>query len=165
MATRLLLALFFSSLLMDIGYAEEQYYKFPVSFENKRNDAVDYYLKEQAVELPKGDYLLVAIQPMGIVSRAVIYDLTKNQKTIFAGSHGNEESTVIDLKEPEQKQIISIISSEALSKTPTSSGYLGRDGYSIVVYYRMNGKERLLNHWQPDHPQILKLANLLEQNL
>ena len=131
---------------------------------NVSNIAVDFWLTENAITLPAGDYLLIAQQPMGVVSAGVIIDFTSNQILLPPQSH--EQSKEIDVGRLEQSDkdfLLSFLTSDLMRNFPASSGLLGYDGSSTVVYFKAGNRERMISHWQPEHVAMFMFEGVMHR--
>lgn len=118
---------------------------------NRRNSALDYYLSKKEIELPSDDYLMIAYQPNGNVSSCMIIDLEARSVRILPGTHDKKDEEFIELSSSEYDYLSELNSSELMKNFPSTSGKLGLDGYSLVIYSRSAETERFISHWQPEY--------------
>lgn len=132
----------------------------------ERNRWLDIYLKEYDVKLPD-EYVAIADQPVGLVSRFIVVDLKSGDVDIFPGTHARIKGSQPRRAEPlnpESLQFLRrLLASEFVSGIPEASGKFGADGRSLVVYYRIKGTERFISHWSPEHVGLFMFAGIVDR--
>ena len=131
--------------------------------ENHRNQFLDYYLSSKGIKLPISDFLLIAYQPVGIVSSCIIVDLDARSVRILPGTHEKKNERIIELKESEYEYLEELNSSDQMQNFPSQSGNLGMDGYSIVIYSKSGETKRYISHWGPEYMGLDIFTSLLDR--
>jgi len=116
---------------------------------NNRNAFLDHYLLEKKIELPQNDFILVAYQPVGVVSSCIIIDLKTQSVRILPGTHEKKNEKIVKLSESEFDYLTELNSSDLMKNFPSQSGNIGRDGHSLVIYAKFKKAERYISHWKP----------------
>ncbi|MGB0257419.1 MAG: hypothetical protein ACPGES_02090 [Coraliomargarita sp.] len=119
--------------------------------ENHRNEALDYYLSSKKVVLPKGNFILIAHQAMGIVASCMVIELETRKVRILPGTHAKNDERIIELQESEYDYLAELNSSDLMMNFPSQSGKFGFDGHSLVIYSKSDTTERYISHWDPEY--------------
>ena len=132
--------------------------------ENNRNGFLDFYLENNQIDLPDGRFLLIAKQPNGIVTEAIIIDFETEKVRLLPGTHYTEIGERIgQLEEIDRDFLIRFLESDLMENFPSSSGRWGLDGHSLVVYFRTDSLERQFSHWIPEHVGMSMFDGILEK--
>ena len=118
---------------------------------NNRNGIVDRHLSERGIILPNDNYLVISVQPCGIVERTIIADLDARIVRIIPGTHSNRMIKDVSITENEYAFIYELLSSSVMVNFPSKSGNHGLDGYSLVIYSKSKNVERYISHYSPDY--------------
>ena len=136
--------------------------------EDQPNSHIQVVLKNLADKkytLPAGDYVLLAQQPVGIVTETIIYELDAENVVRVPGTHARTEIDRQPLSKSKAKLVRDIVSTDSVQSLPRDSGRVGFDGSAFVAIIRLSNRTKMIGHWSPDAPAVDLLAAILDREI
>ena len=139
-----------------------------IASDDKTNWHVDLVLanlKHHKYRLPTGDFIVLALQPMGTVSTTVVYDLDAEQLARVPGTHQNMPIVRTTLVPEKIGLLRELVSMNSIQSLPRDSGQVGLDGTALVAVIKIGQKTKFIGHWGTPAPAIELLYALHAREL
>lgn len=139
-----------------------------VASDDKPNWHVDLVLanlKHHKYRLPAGDFLVLALQPMGTVSTTVVYELGAGKMVKVPGTHQNMPIVRATLAAEKISLLRELVSMNSIQSLPRDSGQVGLDGTALVAVIKVGQKTKFIGHWGAPSPAIELLYALHAREL
>ena len=132
---------------------------------NRHIQIVLDHLAKRSYDLPKGDFVLLARQPMGISGSSVIYDLDAAQLVIVPGADSKDGVERRSIGKQEVQLMRELMSIDSIRSLPRDSGTLGFDGSAFVAVIRLGNSTKYIGHWSPKAKAVVILSSIYELEL
>ena len=81
--------------------------------------------------LPRGDYVLLARQPAGVVTDTVVYELDAEQTVFVPGTHSRDAIVRQPLAKAKVKLLREAAALDSVQSLSRDSGKIGFDGWAV----------------------------------
>lgn len=122
-------------------------------------------LAEKQYTLPRGDYVLLAYQPMGVVTDTVVYELAAEQFVFVPGTHSRDVVVRQPLAKSKAKLLRELAALDSVQSLPRGSGKFGFDGSAFVAVIRTGDRTKMIGHWSADAPAVELLSGILDREI
>ena len=122
-------------------------------------------LAEKQYTLPRGEYVLLAHQPEGVVTDTVVYELDAEQIVFVPGTHSQDAVARQPLAKSKAKLLREVVTLDSVQSLARDSGKFGFDGSAFVAVIRTGDRTKRIGHWSPDAPAVELLSGILDREL
>ena len=124
------------------------------------------HVGERNYPLPKGDFILLSEQPMGIVSETIVYDLAAGEMVRIPGTHDEEVPIFrLPLSAGKARLLRDVVALEGVKSIARESGNVGLDGSTFAGVIRIGGREQRIDQWQGDAPGLELLSAIRDREV
>ena len=122
-------------------------------------------LAEKKYTPPRGDYVLLAYQPVGVAMDTVVYELDAEQIVLVPGTHSRDGVVRRPLAKSKAKLLRELAALDSVQSLPRDSGKIGFDGSAFVAVIRTGDRTKMIGHWSPDAPALAVLSGILDREI
>jgi hypothetical protein len=124
------------------------------------------HVDERKYSLPKGDFILLSEQPMGIVSETIVYDFTAGEFVRIPGTHDDDIPIFrLPLSKEKAKLLRAVVALDGVKTLARESGNVGLDGSTFAAIIKIGGREQRIDQWQGDAPGLELLGAIRDREV
>jgi hypothetical protein len=113
------------------------------------------HVAERKYALPKGDFILLSYQPMGIVSETIVYDFDVGVIVRIPGTHDDEVPIFrMPFSKEKARLLRDVVALEGVKSLSRESGNVGLDGATTAAIIKIDKREQRIDQWQGDAPGL-----------
>ena len=122
-------------------------------------------LAEKKYPLPPGDYVLLAHQPVGVVTDTVVYELDAEQIVFVPGTHSHDAVVRQPLAKSKAKLLREVAALDSVQSLAPRQRQIRLRRFGLRRVIRTGDRTKRIGHWSPDAPAVELLSGILDREI